>query len=246
MKFPKIKGLKIISFDVKPKQPVVAQRASPKLPPVSVLSKKPLASVYVPDEEARTKTVKETRMASHAELVSLGDKLQHQENLNRLDTRLCFALAREDFGLKAQLLQQRREIQALCGEINADIPEKLLLTSALQSQKHSLELEMAKSQLQFLAKPTDIQLELRESLERELLRRIPGRREEQNKEKTRLRGLSNSEFLMAYRVCARQVYMQASMPDTSYESLLSFWRKWQTHTMEAENRFGDAWLWQYI
>ncbi|MCL2178823.1 MAG: hypothetical protein FWC28_04875 [Proteobacteria bacterium] len=176
----------------------------------------------------------------------LGSKLQIRESFNRLDTQLCFAWAREDFGLKAQLLQQRRTMEPKWREMDLGLPDKLLPTPALKSKKYTVELEIAKAQLQPHTQPTALQVELREVLERELARRIPGRRAEQSKENTRLQGLSNREFLKTYGTLAKQLYIRASLPATPYESLLSSWGKWQNCTQEAESRFGKAWLWQYV
>ena len=230
---------------VEPKQPAAPHQAAPKAlkaseaPHVFVES-----SMRLPSENIWISPEKETSEPSKA--LPLGCKLQIRENLNRVDTLLCFALAREDLELKARLLQQRQDIEASCENMESDFPDNLLPTPALQSKKHTVELEIAKAQIQSKEYPTAIQLEQREALERELDRRIPGRRAEHSKTKTSLQALSNSEFLTAYHTCARKLYMQASTPETPYESLVGIWGKWQAYTQEAENRFGDAWLWQYV
>ncbi|MCL2012691.1 MAG: hypothetical protein FWG75_07900 [Cystobacterineae bacterium] len=169
-----------------------------------------------------------------------------RESLNRLDTQLCFAMAREDLALEAQLLQQRREMVTEEEEMEANAPDKLLPTPALQSKKYTVELEMARAQLQPQAQPSTPPMELWEALERELNRRIPGRRAQKSKEEAFLRALSNSEFLEAYRLRAQHLYAQAHAPETPYEDLLSSWEKWHTCSKEAHTRFGAAWLWQYI
>jgi hypothetical protein len=239
----------VVFFSAKPKQPAESKQGLSKGSHALALAN---ASVVVNKrvcvDEAHIESAKETPSANQEKLspLPLGCKLQIQENLNRLDTRLCFALAREDLSLKVWLLKQRQGIETRCGDMNSELPDKLLPTPVLQSKKHAVELEISKAQLQLRAKPTDMQVELQAALERELSRRIPGRCAEQSTEKDCLRGLSHSEFLMAYSVCAQRLYMQASTPDTSYENLVSFWGKWQTHAKEAENRFGEAWLWQYV
>jgi len=221
----RIGGLKVISFPAEPKKAVEANR---------LLSHGEAWAPNTPEASAE-----DTALPPF----STG---RLQESLNRLDTQLCFALAREDLALKTRLTQQRTAIAAQCAKRAQNRVDKLLPTAALQSQKHSVELEITKVWLQFHAKPTATQVALKEALDRELLRRIPERFAQQRKERACLQGLSNNAFLRAYQLCAKQLYKQACLPDTPYASLVTFWGKWQTHTQEAETRFGDAWLWQYI
>lgn len=248
MKCPQICGLKVISFPVEPKGPVTPQQLA-SLKQAHPVSPSPAFAgadnCFVSGEAwggSGTPLQVDKRGLTP---LPLGSKFQIRENLNRLDTCLCFALAREDLDLKAQLLKQRLGIQTQCADMEAGIPDKLLPTLALQSKKHSVELEIAQVKLQH-GKPTTPQLELRKSLECELLRRIPGKRAEQASQTARLRAFSNNEFLTAYQSCAQRLYSQADTPGTSYESLVALWGQWQTHLQEAKTRFGAAWLWQYI
>jgi len=234
---PKVGGLEVLLFPAKQKQKLPQLRTS-------VASN---ASVMANDSFVDSGVLAGLGIdKASVSPLPLGGKLQIRESFNRLDTRLCFALAREDSKLKTHLLQQRRAIEVKWGEMHTATPDKLLPTPALQSKKYSLELEIAKAQLQSHAQATRTQMEMQEALERELVRRIPGRRAEQSKEKTLLQRFSNSEFLMAYGTLAKQVYIRASVPETPYESLVVSWEKWQTCTQEAKSRFGQAWLRQYV